>query len=72
MYISTLQLAEMLQISPRTLERWRVDGNGPQYMKAGRRVLYDRSEIESWLSAGIRFSTSAIFPLNEGELPCKI
>ena len=52
------QLAGLLNISIRTLERWRVEGVGPAYVKAGRRVLYRREDVESWLAEGIRHSTS--------------
>ncbi len=48
----------MLSISERTLERWRIEGTGPVYIKAGRRVLYRRDDIEQWLAAGARSSTS--------------
>jgi hypothetical protein len=36
-------LAELLDISQRTLERMRTDGSGP--------VLYRRSDVEAWLQA---------------------
>ena len=52
------QLAGFLNISIRTLERWRVEGVGPAYVKAGRRVLYRREDVESWLAEGTRHSTS--------------
>lgn len=37
--------------SPRTLERWRTDGCGPDYVKVGHRVLYKQSAVERWLEA---------------------
>ena len=51
-------LAQLLNVSERTLERWRVEGTGPVYVKAGRRVLYRRDDIERWLAQGARHSTS--------------
>jgi len=36
---STREAARTLKHSVRTLERWRVSGGGPQFVKAGRRVL---------------------------------
>ena len=51
-------LAERLHVSPRTLERWRVEGTGPPYMKAGGRVLYHEEDVISWLRASQRRSTS--------------
>lgn len=32
-----------------TLRHWRLTGYGPQSAKIGRRVLYRRSDVESWL-----------------------
>ena len=52
------QLAECLNVSPRTLERWRVEGGGPAFVKAGRRVLYRTTDVESWLAGSVRQSTS--------------
>jgi predicted site-specific integrase-resolvase len=56
--IAPPQLAGLLNISIRTLERWRVEGNGPTYVKAGRRVLYRRDDVERLLAEGTRHSTS--------------
>jgi predicted DNA-binding transcriptional regulator AlpA len=35
--------------SPRTIERWRTTGTGPEFIKIGRRVLYRESAVEKWL-----------------------
>ena len=32
-YFSTKQVAESYGLSPRTLERWRLEGEGPKYRK---------------------------------------
>jgi predicted DNA-binding transcriptional regulator AlpA len=32
-----------------TLRHWRLTGYGPKSAKIGRRVLYRRSDVESWL-----------------------
>jgi phage terminase Nu1 subunit (DNA packaging protein) len=56
--IASPQLAGLLNISIRTLERWRLEGIGPTYVKAGRRVLYRRGDVERWLAEGTRHSTS--------------
>jgi hypothetical protein len=53
-------LAEIFHISPRTLERKRVDGSGPPFVKFGRRVLYRRSQVESWIEASCFGSTTTI------------
>ena len=48
-HYNTAQLAEYLQISKRTLERWRLEGKGPKYFKLGSRVLYSEEQVEAWL-----------------------
>ena len=52
------QAAEYLCLSERTLERWRVTGVGPCYVKLGRRVLYRLEDLVAWIAARIRTSTS--------------
>jgi predicted DNA-binding transcriptional regulator AlpA len=42
----------------RTQERRRYEGTGPKFVKAGRRVLYKRSDIEDWFAANTFSSTS--------------
>jgi len=54
------EAAELLRLSPRTLERHRVTGNGPKFMKAGKRVLYSDSELKNWLAVNTYQSTSEI------------
>jgi predicted DNA-binding transcriptional regulator AlpA len=50
--------AAFLGLSDRTLERFRLDGNGPEYRKFGRRVLYEVSDILLWAERQKRASTS--------------
>ncbi|NOX50528.1 MAG: helix-turn-helix domain-containing protein [Gammaproteobacteria bacterium] len=52
------EVAEILRISVRTLQAWRVSGDGPRYSKIGRAVRYRRPDIENWVLSGSRFSTS--------------
>jgi hypothetical protein len=44
-------IARRLHISPRSLERWRMTGDGPPYLKLGRRVVYRERDVEEWLDA---------------------
>ena len=57
-YLSTRQAALLLGLSPRTLERYRVTGDGPVFSKLGRRVCYARADIDGWASGRRRRSTS--------------
>jgi excisionase family DNA binding protein len=57
-YLTQSQVAEILGVSARTLEMWRVRGGGPQYRKLGARcVRYTLADIEAWISA--RTTTTA-------------
>jgi predicted DNA-binding transcriptional regulator AlpA len=48
-YYTAEQLAEHLQISPVSLEKWRRQGGGPDYIKVGRCVRYASSAVDAWL-----------------------
>lgn len=43
------QAADYLRLSERTLIRWRNMRKGPPWVKAGRRVIYRRSDLDAWL-----------------------
>jgi predicted DNA-binding transcriptional regulator AlpA len=48
-YMSEGETAKLLGLSRRTLQRFRTEGNGPAFLRlATRRVIYARSDIESW------------------------
>ena len=47
-YMSTRDVAAFLGLSPRTLDRYRVSGDGPDFHKFGNRVRYLRVNVESW------------------------
>ncbi len=57
-YLSTREAAEWLGLSPRTLDRYRVSGEGPVFHRFGSRVRYLLADIEAWASARRRVSTS--------------
>jgi len=50
-YLTTSDLAELFRTSPETVRYWRHIGYGPKGRKVGRRVLYERSEVESFWEA---------------------
>ena len=56
--LTTEEAARYLRLSPRTLERYRVTGEGPRFLKIGRRVLYRQSDLDEWLKNKSRRSTS--------------
>ena len=52
------EAAALLRLSERTLERWRVTGDGPPFAKLGRRVGYRPADLETWIASRIVASTS--------------
>ncbi len=50
--VTSAQLAEELQVSTRTLTRWRIEGSGPPFYVLGRStVRYPRDQLDEWLAA---------------------
>lgn len=45
------EAAEFLRMSANTLRNYRVEKRGPKYCKNGSRVIYRRSDLESWLES---------------------
>lgn len=62
LYLNSQEAADLIRISIRTLERMRVDGTGPLYLKAGKgtrsRVLYRPADIDAWLTSRAFNSTA--------------
>ena len=56
--LTTIQAAAYVHLNRRTLERYRVTGEGPKYLKLGRLVFYRKSDLDAWLDARVRRSTS--------------
>jgi predicted DNA-binding transcriptional regulator AlpA len=52
------EAAELLRLSERTLERLRLQGNGPLYVKANRSVRYRECDLEAWIAERVVGSTS--------------
>lgn len=57
--------AMALRCSERTLERLRLTGNGPRYVKTTRRVLYREGDLEAWVASRLTTNTSS--PLTKGR-----
>lgn len=56
--LTALEAAGYLRLAPRTLERHRVAGTGPRFVKAGKRVLYHLNHLDEWIEARSFASTS--------------
>jgi predicted DNA-binding transcriptional regulator AlpA len=57
-YLAQREVARILKLAIRTLERHRRNGTGPRFIRAGRRILYRPCEIEAWLAARTFVSTA--------------
>ena len=57
-YLDTRAAAAHLGLSPRTLDRYRVSGEGPEFYKLGTRVRYRLADLEAWAASRRRRSTS--------------
>jgi excisionase family DNA binding protein len=56
--LPTNEAADCLGISKSTLNKMRVFGGGPPFLKLGRRVVYDPADLDEWLASHRRASTS--------------
>jgi Helix-turn-helix domain len=56
--LTQAQLAKLLNISERKLERDRHTGLGPRFCKIGRRILYRREDVLAYLEAHCFASTA--------------
>ena len=55
--INENELAERWGISPKTLQRWRSEGQGPRYLKLSKRVSYPIDEILAFENGALHEST---------------
>ena len=51
-YLNTRQAADWLGLSARTLDRYRVSGEGPVFHRFGGRVRYLRADLDACPGAG--------------------
>ncbi len=52
------QAAAFLGLTKATLDCWRCRGRGPAFLKLGRLVKYQESDLAAWLESRRRVSTS--------------
>ncbi|RDV04519.1 helix-turn-helix transcriptional regulator [Undibacter mobilis] len=52
------QVSERWGVSVRTLERYRLTGTGPRFIRIGRLVRYRESDLEEYVFDHVRTSTS--------------
>ena len=50
-FLTQEEAAAELKVCDRTLDRWRRLDEGPPITRLGRRILYRRSSLQTWLRA---------------------
>lgn len=57
--LDTAKTAEILTVHPQTLATWRMIGEGPPFVRVGRKnIRYRASDVERWIEDNLRSSTS--------------
>jgi len=56
--LTEADLASRWSMSPRTLQRWRMEGRGPHYLKLGKRVSYPLNAVIAFENCVQHVSTS--------------
>jgi predicted DNA-binding transcriptional regulator AlpA len=56
--LTVKETAAYLAVSKSWLDKRRLDGNGPAYLKLGRRVVYDIIDLENWAASNRRQHTT--------------
>lgn len=56
--MNTREAASYLRLGKPTIERFRITGEGPAYLKLGGAVRYRRCDLDAWLESCIIQSTS--------------
>jgi hypothetical protein len=63
--LRTAAAAEYLGYAESTLEKQRVIGNGPPFIRLGRVIVYDTRDLDAWLTARRARSTSDAIPRHD-------
>jgi excisionase family DNA binding protein len=56
--LRTRDAARYLGIAESTAEKLRLTGGGPRFIKLGKSVCYDPGDLDAWLEANKRRSTT--------------
>jgi excisionase family DNA binding protein len=56
--LTVKEAATYVPVAKSTLDKLRVAGGGPKFIKIGKRVLYDTIDIDGWMETLKRTSTA--------------
>jgi len=60
--LNTTDAAAYVGASESSLNKWRIYGTGPRFLKIGSRVKYDLDELNRWLASRERATTAERVP----------
>ena len=56
------EAGKILGFSIRTLQKWRIEGQGPHFIRVSARAIrYRREDLDRWIESCVRTSTSDIY-----------
>lgn len=58
--LNTKTTAEKLNVTEGAMAKWRVAGEGPRFIRVGRRICYDPNDVAAWLDTRRVSSTSQV------------
>jgi hypothetical protein len=61
-HLNQVELADRWGLSPRTLENWRWRGEGPPFVKIGRKVVYRLVDVEAYERERLRANALSVPP----------
>ena len=67
--LTVSEVAALLRCSVSSLNKWRLFGNGPTFIKVGSRVRYRLTDIALWVARESRTSTSQSSKQTEARPP---
>lgn len=54
-YLTPAEVADMLHLKEKTLEKWRMEERGPRFIRMGKggraRVVYDVTDVTAWMNS---------------------
>ncbi len=56
--LTTAEAAEIVRLSQAHLEKMRVYGRGPRFVRLGHAIRYRRADLAIWIESGLVGSTS--------------
>lgn len=48
--LTEIEASDVLSLSSRTLQAWRVQSTGPAFIRAGRAIRYRRRDLMQWIA----------------------